>query len=43
MKYFKLLVDRGHGINTLGKCSPDKKFYEYIYSRQICQEIKAQL
>lgn len=28
-------LDNGHGINTPGKCSPDKKLREYKYAREI--------
>lgn len=38
-----IILGTAHLESTPGKCSPDKKFYEYIYSRQICQEIKVQL
>lgn len=31
----KVLVDNGHGYNTAGKCSPDGKFREYKYAREI--------
>ena len=33
----KILIDNGHGSNTAGKCSPDKKFREYAYTREIAQ------
>lgn len=29
----KILVDNGHGSNTPGKCSPDKRLREYAWSR----------
>lgn len=29
------MVDFSHGINTLGKCSPDKRLKEWEYSRDI--------
>lgn len=31
----KILIDNGHGIDTLGKCSPDGTFREYRYTREI--------
>ena len=37
MKYFKFLVDRGHGINTLGKCSPDRTLVEWEYADYIAR------
>ena len=43
MKYFKLLVDRGHGINTLGKCSPDKTLIEWEYADYIARHGKIDL
>ena len=30
-----VLLDNGHGIQTLGKRSPDGKLLEYKYSREI--------
>lgn len=30
-----ILIDPGHGIDTAGKRSPDGKFLEYLWSRQI--------
>lgn len=34
-----ILLDAGHGINTPGKCSPDKSLYEYKYCREIMNGI----
>lgn len=34
-----VLVDNGHGVNTLGKCSPDGKFREYKWNREIAHEV----
>lgn len=31
----KILIEVPHGNNVLGKCSPDKRFREYIYGREI--------
>lgn len=31
----KILIDPGHGIDTAGKRSPDGKFLEYLWNRQI--------
>lgn len=38
-----ILVDNGHGVNTSGKCSPDGKFREYKYVREIAHEVVAEL
>lgn len=32
-----------HGVNVLGKRSPDKRLEEYAYSRKVVQELKRQL
>lgn len=34
-----ILVDNGHGANTPGKCSPDGKFREYKWNREIAYEV----
>lgn len=31
----KILIDNGHGNNTLGKCSPDNRLKEYAWTRDI--------
>lgn len=31
----KILIDNGHGNNTLGKCSPDNRLKEYAWAREI--------
>ena len=38
-----ILVDNGHGVNTPGKCSPDGKFREYKWNREIAHEVVAEL
>ena len=38
-----ILVDNGHGVNTPGKCSPDGKFREYKWNREIAHEVVTQL
>lgn len=40
-----LLLDNGHGIDTPGKCSPDKSICEYKWAREMVERIakKAQL
>lgn len=35
----KILLDNGHGYNTPGKCSPDKRFREYKYNRIISKKV----
>ena len=39
----KILIDNGHGLNTRGKRSPDEKFIEAIYTRQLARRIVADL
>ena len=39
----KILIDNGHGHNTPGKRSPDGKFREYAYNREIANRIVADL
>lgn len=39
----KILIDNGHGVNTPGKCSPDKTLREYAWARDIAQRIVAEL
>lgn len=34
-----VILDNGHGINTPGKCSPDKSLREYAYCREIVKLI----
>ena len=36
-----IILGTAHLKSTPGKCSPDKKFYEYKYSREICRAVKA--
>lgn len=35
----KILIDNGHGIQTKGKRSPDGKFLEYAYTRELARRI----
>ena len=35
MKDLVVIFDAGHGINTPGKCSPDKSLYEWQFNREI--------
>lgn len=39
----KNLIDNGHGENTPGKRSPDGRFREYLYTREIAEEVVAEL
>ncbi len=39
----KILIDNGHGANTSGKCSPDKKIREYAYVRVVAAHLKEML
>jgi N-acetylmuramoyl-L-alanine amidase len=38
-----ILIDNGHGLETPGKRSPDGKFLEYAYNREIATRIVADL
>lgn len=35
----KVLIDNGHGENTPGKCSPDKRLKEWAYTREIAGRV----
>lgn len=35
----KVLIDNGHGVNTPGKCSPDRRLLEYAYTREIADMV----
>lgn len=39
----KVLIDNGHGEDTPGKCSPDKRLREYRYCREIAQRVSREL
>lgn len=39
----KILIDNGHGCNTPGKCSPDKRLLEWKYTREIAREVVKRL
>lgn len=39
----KILIDNGHGEDTPGKRSPDGKFREYLYAREIAVAIERRL
>lgn len=38
-----VILDNGHGANTPGKCSPDKRLYEWSWNRDIVKRISAKL
>lgn len=39
----KVLIDNGHGVNTPGKCSPDRQLKEWSYTREIADRVVAGL
>lgn len=39
----KILLDSGHGINTPGKRSPDGRFLEYAFNRDISSRVASKL
>lgn len=39
----KILIDAGHGFDTLGKCSPDGKLREYAWAREIAKMVESKL
>ena len=42
-KKMVVLLDNGHGSNTYGKCSPDKRLMEWKYTREITEAVEKQL
>lgn len=38
-----IIIDSGHGINTPGKCSPDKQFKEWKYCRELANLVTEKL
>ena len=42
-KGWVVLFDNGHGSNTPGKCSPDKRLMEWKYAREIVEAVERQL
>lgn len=36
-----IILGTAHLKSTPGKCSPDKKFFEYKYSREVCKAVRA--
>lgn len=39
----RILIDAGHGIDTLGKRSPDGAFLEYRWNREVADYVYDQL
>ena len=39
----KVLIDPGHGIDTPGKRSPDGRFFEYLWNRQVADILRDNL
>lgn len=42
-QYLLPILDAAHGRNVLGKCSPDERHKEYLWSREIIELIKERL
>lgn len=40
---YTIILDNGHGCNTPGKCSPDGKFREYLWAREMVMAISLRL
>lgn len=40
MKNVIVILDPAHGKDVLGKCSPDKSHFEWIWSRERCKELE---
>lgn len=38
-----ILIDNGHGIDTKGKCSPDGKYQEWAWTREMAHMIAGEL
>ncbi len=43
MSKMLVLIDNGHGSDTPGKCSPDRKLREYLKSREIARKLETLL
>lgn len=39
MKNLVVILDNGHGENSKGKCSPDKRLYEWDWTREISSRL----
>lgn len=42
-KKLYIILDAAHGANVKGKCSPDETHKEYLWSRQMCDELQKML
>lgn len=40
MKDITIILNSGHGKSTFGKCSPDKKLYEWQFTRELAKRIQ---
>lgn len=40
MKNITIILNSGHGVSTVGKCSPDKKLYEWKFTRELAKRIQ---
>lgn len=40
MKNITIILNSGHGASTIGKCSPDKKLYEWKFTRELAKRIQ---
>lgn len=43
LKSIKILIDNGHGFDTLGKLSPDGRLREYAWAREIAKRLETAL
>ena len=43
MKNLLVILDNGHGVETKGKCSPDKRLMEYKWSREFVYRLTTEL
>lgn len=43
LKSIKILIDNGHGFDTLGKLSPDGRLREYAWAREIAKSLETAL
>lgn len=39
----KVAIDAGHGVETAGKCSPDKTYYEHEFNLDVAKRLKINL
>lgn len=42
-KRIRVLIDNGHGVETPGKCSPDRELREYAWTREIAGRLMSKL